>query len=127
MPVHTLALCLENLAGRITVASDAAFEVFDHAFRDECRSPIAGDPQWRMTAEWFGEPFLPAVYGILDSERELVVRAVRADGADGRPVRAAMLWRSALGSMAARLREFVRLLVLGYSSAPDTTPPSSDG
>ena len=86
LPVHILALCLETLATRITVASDAAFEVFDHAYRDECRSPIAGDPDWRLAAEWFGEPFLPAVYGILDTERELVVRAVRDDAAAGRPV-----------------------------------------
>ena len=126
LPVHTLALCLETLATRITVTSDAAFEVFDHAYRDECRSPIAGDADWRLAADWFGEPFLPAVYGILDTERELVVRAVRDDAAAGRPVRAAMLWRSALASMAARLREFVRLLVLAYSSAPDS-PPGAAG
>ena len=117
---------LETLATRITVESDAAFEVFDHAYRDECRSLIAGDPDWGLAAEWFGEPFLPAVYGILDTERELVVRAVRDDAAAGRPVRAAMLWRSALASMAARLREFVHLLVLAYSSAPDS-PPATAG
>ena len=41
-------------------------------------------------------------------------------------VRAAMLSRSAPPSMAARLREFVRLLVLAYSSAPDS-PPATAG
>ena len=92
----------------------------------ECRSPIAGDPDSRLAAEWFGEPFLPAVYGILDTERELVVRAVRDGAAAGPPVGAAVLWRSALASMAARLREAVRLLVLAYSSAPDS-PPGAAG
>ena len=54
LPVHALALCLETLAQRITVESTAAFEVFDHAYRDECRSSIAGNPQWRLASEWFG-------------------------------------------------------------------------
>ena len=119
VPVHNLALCVETLARRITVESSASFELFDHAYRDECRcrSQIAADPQWRLAADWFGPAFMNAVYGILDSERDLVVRAVADDRALGRPVRAAALWRSALGSMAVRLREFTRLIVLAYSSA----------
>ena len=109
LPVHQLAVCLDELAVRITVESSAAFEVFDHAYRDECRSPIAGDPQWRLAAEWFGMPFMPAVYGILDAERDLVVRAVQEDRAAGRPgLRAAALWRTALVTQASRLREFGR-------------------
>ena len=122
LPVHALALCLETLAQRITVESTAAFEVFDHAYRDECRSSIAGNPQWRLASEWFGPPFMLAVHGILDSERELVVLAVRDDRAAGRPLRAAVLWRSALTSMASRLREFVRLLVLAYAPARRSRP-----
>ena len=42
------------------------------------------------------------------------------------PVRAPMLSRSAPASIAARLRQFVRLLVLAYSSAPDS-PPATAG
>ena len=122
LPVHQLAVCLDELAVRITVESSAAFEVFDHAYRDECRSPIAGDPQWRLAAEWFGTPFMPAVYGILDGERDLVVRAVQEDRAAGRPVRAAALWRTALVTQASRLREFADLLVLAYASAPSAPP-----
>lgn len=122
LPVHQLAVCLEDLAVRITVESSAAFEVFDHAYRDECRSPIAADPQWRLAAEWFGVPFMPAVYGILDAERDLVVRAVQEDRAAGRPVRAAALWRTALVTQASRLREFADLIVLAYASAPSPRP-----
>ena len=125
VPVHSLALCLDGLAGRITVDSDAAFELFDVAYRDECRSAVGVGEPWRLAAEWFGPPFMPAVFGILDSERELVVRAVRDDSAAGRRVRAAALWRTALLSMSARLREFVRLLALAYSSAdPHRLSPS---
>ena len=120
VPVHRLAICLDELALRITVESSAAFEVFDHAYRDECRSPVvATDPQWRIASEWFGRAFLPAIYGILDSERALVARAVQQDRATGRPLRAAALWRSALASQASRLREFADRLVLAYSSVPD--------
>ena len=133
VPVHSLALCLDGLAGRITVGSDASFQLFDVAYRDECRSAVGVGERWRLAADWFGPPFLPAVLGILDSERELVVRAVRDDSAAGRPVRAAALWRTALLSMSARLRELVRLLVLAYSpadpyrlSSPDSpTPPAA--
>ena len=117
VPVHSLALCLDGLAGRITVDSDAAFELFDVAYRDECRSAVGVGEQWRLAADWFGPPFMPAVFGSLDSERELVVRAVRDDRAAGRRVRAAALWRTALLSMSARRREFVRLLALAYSPA----------
>ena len=117
VPVHSLALCLDGLAARITLGSSASFELFDHAYRDECRSAVGAGDQWRLAADWFGSAFMPAVFGILDSERELVVRAVRGDSAAGRPVRAALLWRTALVSMSARLREFVRLLVLAYSPA----------
>ena len=117
VPVHSLALCLDGLAARITIESTASFELFDHAYRDECRSAVGAGDQWRLAADWFGSAFMPAVFGILDSERELVVPAVRGDSAAGRPVRAALLWRTALVSMSARLREFVRLLVLAYSPA----------
>ena len=126
VPVHALALCLDGLAARITLESTASFELFDHAFRDECRAGVGAGDQWRLAADWFGTAFLPTVSGILDSERALVVRAVRDDRAAGRVVRAAVLWRTALVSMAARLREFVRLLVLAYSPADRGSANGSD-
>ena len=106
VPVHTLVLCLDSLAQRITIDSAAVFELFDHAFRDECRSAVGVGSQWVLASDWFGRAFTPAVLGILDSERDLVVSAVRADSAAGRPVRAAALWRTALLSMSVRLRDF---------------------
>ena len=123
LAVHTLALCVENLAQRITLESTASFEVFDHAFRDECRSPIGSGAQWLLASEWFGPAFLDSVNGIIDSERDLIVRAVRDDRAVGRPVRASVLWRTALASMAARLREFVRLVLLAFSPSPEPAAP----
>ena len=126
VPVHTLVLCLDSLAQRITIDSAAVFELFDHAFRDECRSAVGVGSQWVLASDWFGRAFTPAVLGILDSERDLVVSAVRADSAAGRPVRAAALWRTALLSMSVRLRDFVRLLVLAYSpAATDSGLPSA--
>lgn len=126
VPVHTLVLCLDSLAQRITVDSAAAFELFDHAFRDECRSAVGVGSQWVLASDWFGRAFTPAVLGILDSERDLVVGAVRADSAAGRSVRAAVLWRTALVSMSVRLRDFIRLLVLAYSPAAiDSGLPSA--
>lgn len=122
VPVHSLALCLDGLAGRITIDSHAAFELFDVAYRDECRSAVGVGEPWRLAAEWFGPPFMLAVLGILDSERELVVRVVRDDRAAGRRVRAAALWRTALLSMSERLREFARLLALVYSPAESSRP-----
>ena len=124
VPVHSLALCLEGLAARITVDSTASFELFDVAYRDECRAAVGVGDHWTLAADWFGVSFMPAVFGILESERDLVVRAVRGDSASGRLVRAAALWRTALISMSARLREFVRLLALAYSPASREEPPT---
>ena len=123
VPLVRIPRLRETLAQRITVDSSAGFEVFDHAYRDQCRSRVGVGPQWRLAADWFGPPFMPAVHGILDAERDLVVRAVRDDDAAGRPPRAAALWRSALATMGSRLREFVRLLVLAYSSAQSSPVP----